>query len=87
MEVIDSRLGRSEYQTIYSRVPSIVNEHELWFLPQSENKPSLIEFKLGRSISNHYIIQILDITVEKEQLNTLSPSSIEFKLGRSIHYQ
>ena len=85
--MIDVRLGRSEYQTISSRLLSIVNEHELWFLPQSANKPSLIDFKLGRSISNQYIIQILDITVDIEQLNTLSPNSIEFKVGRSIYYQ
>ena len=31
------------------------------------------------------IIQILDITVDKEPENALSPNSIEFKCGRSIH--
>ena len=31
------------------------------------------------------IIQILDITVDKESWNAPSPNSIEFKWGRSIH--
>ena len=31
------------------------------------------------------IIQILDITVDKESENAKSPNSMEFKCGRSIH--
>ena len=50
-EVIDDRLGRSEYQFIHSISLSIINEQdESSYLPPSAHLPSLIEFKLGRSI-------------------------------------
>ena len=32
------------------------------------------------------IIQILDITVDKDPRNVSKPNAMEFKLGRSIHY-
>ena len=49
-EVIDVRLGRSEYQFIHSISLSIINELESSKYPSSAHLPSLIEFKLERSI-------------------------------------
>ena len=34
---------------------------------------------------NIQIIQILDITVDNENMNVPVPNSMEFRLGRSIH--
>ena len=36
---------------------------------------------------NIQIIQILDITVDKEPQNAHLPNSMEYKCGRSIHYR
>ena len=63
---------------------SIFNEQDESSLPTSAPTPRLIEFKCGRSI-NHSIIQILDITVDKDRQNAQSPNSMEFKCGKSIH--
>ena len=48
---MDVRLGRSKNQFIQSISPSINNEQdESYSLPPSAHLPSLMDFKLGRSI-------------------------------------
>ena len=65
---MDVRLGRSIINSFISISLSIFNEQdESSHLSNSVLLPSLIEFKCGRSIHQIIqIIQILDITVDKE---------------------
>ena len=84
-ELIDSSLGRSEYQTIHAIRPFIVTEQDELSFPASALLPRLMEFKLGRSIITVLQHPIPDITVVVELLNALSPREIVVSLGRSIH--
>ena len=62
--MIDDKLGRSKNQFIQSISLSIINEQDESSLPSSVYSPSLMEFKLGRSIkysfkSFKYLILLL----------------------------
>ena len=61
---MDVKLGRSKNQFIQIILPSIHNEQEASYLPESAHKPSLMDFKCGRSIihsfkSFKYLISLL----------------------------
>ena len=63
-EMIDVRLGRSTIHSFLSISLSIFNEQHESSLPSSDNLPSLMEFKCGRSIkysfkSFKYLILLL----------------------------
>ena len=87
-EVMDVKLGRSNNQFIHINITF----HYQWTviiifsIKCTVTKPDRIQI---RKIYYSFIqiIQILDITVEKDRQNELIPNSIEFKLGRSIHWQ
>ena len=85
-DVMDVRLGRSKNQFIYI----IVTFHQQWtriIIYSIKSTPTKFDgiqmWKIYYSFIQ--IIQILDITVDKESWNASSPNSIEFKCGRSIH--
>ena len=54
METKRDNLGRSIYQFIQKVWPFIINSEVGSFLSQSASRPSLIDFKLGRSINYSY---------------------------------
>ena len=88
VEVIDVRLGRSIHHFIHINITF----HYQWTVIIISTIKSIITKFDGFQMWKIYslfiqIIQILDITVDKEWRNTLLPNVIECKLGRSIYVQ
>ena len=84
-DVMDVRLGRSKNQFIHINITF----HFQWSrIIISSIKCIFTKFDGIQMWKIYYsfiqIIQILDITVDKERRNTLLPNIIEFKCGRSI---
>ena len=86
-EVIDVRFGRSKNQIIQSILLSINNEQDEP-LPASANLPSLMEFKLGRSIhlfkSFKYLILLLIRNDRMYHCPTQQNSNVEDLFIRDI---
>ena len=70
-EVIDVKFGRSNYQFMQSISLSINNEQDETSLPRSVNKPSLIEFKCGRSIIYSFILfrYLIILLIKKRRMH------------------
>ena len=86
IEVNDARLGRSKNQFIHINI-TFHFQWTRWII--SSIKCTTTKFDGIQMWKIYYqfiqIIQILDITVDKESENPPIPNVIEFKLGRSIH--
>ena len=86
-EVIDVRLGRSKNQFIHINI-TFHFQWTRWII--SSSKCTFTKFDGIQMWKIYYsfiqIIQILDITVDKDPRNVSKPNAMEFKLGRSIHY-
>ena len=85
-EVIDVRLGRSKNQFIYINITF----HYQWTrITITSFKCTTKKFDGFQMWKIYYltiqIIQILEITVDKDRWSILPSNSIEFKLGRSTH--
>ena len=87
-EVMDVRLGRSKNQFIHINI-TFHFQWTRWIIIILSIKCTITKFDWIQMWKIYYsfiqIIQILDITVDKEWRNTLLPNVIECKLGRSIH--
>ena len=86
-EVIDVRLGRSKNQFIHINI-TFHFQWTRWIILSM--KCTITKFDGFQMWKIYYsfiqIIQILDITVDKDPRNVSKPNAMEFKLGRSIHY-
>ena len=85
-EVIDVRLGRSENQFIHINI-TFHYQRTRFIISSKKRRPTKFDgFQMWKIYYSFIqVIQILNITVDKEYWNVRSPNSIEFKCGRSIH--
>ena len=79
-EMIDVRLGRSIYQFIYINI-TFHYQRTRFVISSKKRRPTKFDgFQMWKIyLSFIQIIQILNITVDKEYWNVRSPNSIEFK--------